>query len=100
LHTVPSAHAVPFSTGVVWQPLAGLQLSVVHTFPSLHVSGVPAVQLPLWHVSAPLHTVPSGQAVPFGTGVVWQPLAGLQLSVVHTFPSLHVSGVPGVQLPL
>jgi hypothetical protein len=90
---------VPFSTGVVWQPLAGLQLSVVHTFPSLHVSAVPAVHTPPWHVSPPLHRLPSAHDEPFGTGAAWQPLAGLQLSVVHTFPSLHVSTVPAVHTP-
>jgi hypothetical protein len=34
------------ATGAVWQPVAGLQLSVVQTLPSLHVSGVPAVHVP------------------------------------------------------
>jgi hypothetical protein len=41
-----SAHAVPFATGVVVQPVAGLQPSVVHTLPSLHTIGEPGVHTP------------------------------------------------------
>jgi hypothetical protein len=99
LQTLLSRHGVPFSTAVVAHPVAGLQLSVVQTFPSLQTSGVPAAQVPLWQVSAPLQTLPSAHAVPFATGVVVQPVAGLQPSVVHTLPSLQTSGVPAVQVP-
>jgi hypothetical protein len=47
LQALASAHEVPFRTGVVVQPVEGLQLSVVHAFPSLQTSAVPAVQVPL-----------------------------------------------------
>jgi hypothetical protein len=90
---------VPFRTAVTAHPVAGLQLSVVHVFPSLQTSAVPAAHVPLWQVSAPLHTFPSAHAVPLATGVVVQPVAGLQPSVVHTFPSLQTSGVPAVHTP-
>jgi hypothetical protein len=73
---------------------------VVQALPSLHVSGVPAVQVPLWHVSVPVHTLASLHVVPFRTGVFTQPDAGLQLSVVHTLLSLQLSGEPAVQTPL
>jgi hypothetical protein len=76
-----------------------LQLSEVQTLLSLQLSGVPAVQVPLWQVSAPLHTVLSGQAVPFVTATFWQPVVALQLSVVHTLLSLQLSGVPAVHVP-
>jgi hypothetical protein len=33
------------------------------------------------------------------TGLVVHPKAGVQLSVVQTFPSLQTSGVPAVQTP-
>jgi len=46
LQTLPSAHDVPFVTAVVVHPVAGVQPSVVQGLPSLHVSGVPAVQAP------------------------------------------------------
>jgi hypothetical protein len=100
LQTSPSAHGVPFVTGVLEHPKTALQLSVVQTLPSLQVSGVPPVQTPAWQVSAPLQTVPSAHAVPFRTGVLAQPVAGLQLSEVQTLPSLQLSGVPVVQVPL
>jgi hypothetical protein len=99
LHTVPSGQAVPFATATFWQPFVALQLSVVHTFPSLQLSGVPAVHTPAWQVSAPLHTVVSVHGVPFSTGVVVQPNVGEQPSVVHTFPSLQTSAVPAVHVP-
>jgi hypothetical protein len=100
LQTLPSLHEVPFSTGALTQPVAGLQLSVVHTFPSLQLSGVPAVHTPLWQISLPLQTLPSAQEVPLATGVVVQPNVGLQLSVVHGLPSLQARGVPAVHTPL
>jgi hypothetical protein len=46
LHTSPSEHDVPFATAVLVQPVEGLQLSVVQTFESSQLSGVPAVQTP------------------------------------------------------
>ena len=44
-----------------------MQESVVHALPSLQLSGVPAVHVPLWQVSFPLHTVASAHEVPFVT---------------------------------
>ena len=99
LHTFASRHGVPLATGLVVHPKAGLQLSVVHTLPSLQTIGVPAVQVPAWHDSAPLHTLLSRHGVPFRTAVAVQPLAGVQPSVVHAFPSLQTSPVPAVQVP-
>jgi hypothetical protein len=100
LHTLLSVHDVPFRTGVVEQPKAGTQLSVVQMLPSLQTSGVPAVHTPVWQVSAPLQTFPSAHGVPFSTAVAEQPLAGAQLSVVQTFASLQTSGVPAAQVPV
>jgi hypothetical protein len=99
LQAFPSVHDVLFGTAGFWQPVVALQLSVVHTFPSLQLGGVPAAQVPAWQVSAPLHTVLSGQAVPLATATFWHPVVGLQLSVVHTLLSLQLSGVPAVQVP-
>src|SRR5262244_1103690 len=59
LQTVPSRHAVPFSTGEVVQPDEGLQPSVVQGLLSLQTSGVPVRQVPPRHVSGPLQTLPS-----------------------------------------
>jgi hypothetical protein len=67
LHGFVSPHGVPFRTGVVVHPEVALQPSTVHALPSLQTSGVPATQVPLWHVSAPLQTVESAQAVPLAT---------------------------------
>ena len=99
LHTVPSAHDVPFGTAVWTHPRAASQLSVVQTLPSLQLSGVPAVHVPFWQVSLPLQTVPSAHELPFRTGVFRQPSTGSQLSVVQTLPSLQLSGVPAVHVP-
>jgi hypothetical protein len=48
-------HDVPFGTLEWEQPDPGLQLSFVHALPSSQLSAVPAVQLPPWQVSVPLH---------------------------------------------
>jgi hypothetical protein len=94
-----SAHEVPFRRGVFWQPNAGSQVSVVQTFESLQLSGVPAVHVLLWQVSAPLQTLPSLHAVPFATPANAHPVAGLQVSVVQGLLSLQTSAVPAVQTP-
>src|SRR5262245_30495315 len=75
-------------TGVYTQPLAALQLSVVHMLLSLHVTGVytqPLVgsQLSVVHMLLSLHVI----------GANTHPVAGLHVSVVHRLRSLHVIGV-------
>ncbi|HVZ75617.1 MAG TPA: hypothetical protein VHJ20_24760 [Polyangia bacterium] len=99
-HTVPFAHDVPFVLFVWLTPLTGSHASVVHGFPSSTVSGVPDVHVPLWHVSAPSHTVPFAHDVPFVLFVWLTPLTGSHASVVHGFPSSTTSGVPDVHAPL
>jgi hypothetical protein len=100
LQKFPSEHEVPLATFAAWQPLVALHESVVHGLPSLQASGVPGVQAPAWHVSSPLHTVPSLQDVPLGALAVWQPLAVLHVSSVHGLPSLQTRAVPAVHVPL
>jgi hypothetical protein len=46
LQRFPSEHEVPLETEVAAHPVVALQLSVVHTLPSLQTSGVPAVHTP------------------------------------------------------
>jgi hypothetical protein len=99
LQTSPSAHGVPFATGVFVQPVSGSQVSVVQTLLSSQLSGAPAVQTPAWQVSSPLQRSPSVHGVPFATGVLEHPKMGSQLSVVQTLPSSQSSGVPAVQAP-
>jgi len=94
-----SPHGVPFGSVVCPQPVTASQVSVVHAFPSLQLSGVPAVHTPAWHVSAPLHTVASAHDVPLATGECWQPATASQPSVVHGFPSLQLRGVPAAHTP-
>jgi hypothetical protein len=99
LHTLASVHDDPLGTAAIWQPDSGAHVSVVHGLPSLQLGAMPALQTPPTQVSAPLQRLPSVHEVPLATGVVWQPAVGLQLSAVHTLPSLQVSGVPAVQTP-
>jgi hypothetical protein len=100
LHTLASGQGVPFRTGALEQPKMASQASVVHALPSLQSSAVPAVQDPPWQVSLPLQTLPSLHAVPLGTAVFVHPESGLQASTVQTLPSLQLSAVPAVQVPL
>src|SRR5438132_787923 len=85
--------------GVWTQPVTALHVSVVQAFPSLQLSGVPAVQIPDWQVSAPLHTLPSLHGVPFATAACWHPASGSQLSVVQGLLSLQLSAVPARHTP-
>jgi hypothetical protein len=67
LQTLPSEQLVPAATFVWVTPFMGSQASVVQGLPSSTVRGVPGWQVPLeLQVSAPLQTLPSGQAVPVG----------------------------------
>jgi len=99
LQALPSEQDVPLATAVCWQPATASQPSTVHGLPSLQLGGVPAVQVPFWQLSAPLHRLPSAQERPFGTAVCLQPVTGSQVSVVHGLPSSQLGGVPGMHVP-
>src|SRR6266850_2173419 len=98
LQTSPSEQEVPSATGVRKQPL-GPQESVVQGLLSSQLRAVPGVQAPALQISSPLQTLPSEQEVPSGSGLLKQPVAGSQASVVQALPSLQTSGVPGAQRP-
>jgi len=103
----PSSHGAPLVTLVFVQPVAGSQPSTVHGSLSSQASGVPGLHEPFWHVSEPLHSLPSSHSE-FALQV--QPAIGvpthcplLQRSgSLHTLPSLQVapSSDGCVQLPL
>src|SRR2546427_660780 len=86
-------------TGVWTHPVTALHVSVVQAFPSLQLSAAPMAHTPAWHVSAPLHTLPSLHEVPFTTARCWQPVTGSQVSAVHGLASLQLRAVPAVQTP-
>jgi hypothetical protein len=95
------AQLVPVATGVWVTPATASHASVVHGFPSSVGSGVPGVQAPDSHVSEPLHTVASLQAVPFGfSGFEQVPLEGLHAPASwHSSLAAQVTGVPAVHVP-
>jgi hypothetical protein len=78
-------------------PLAGLQLSSVHTLPSLQTRGGPPLHVPPPQVSLVVQALLSLQeAVLF----VWKhPVAGLQASSVQTLLSLQSGGGPPLHVP-
>jgi hypothetical protein len=94
-----SAHDVPFVTDAALHPVAGLQESVVHGFPSLQMSGAESVHVPFWQVSVPSQRLASAHWVPLVTFGLAHPVVGLQLSAVQAFPSTQLRGVPGLQVP-
>src|SRR5438094_86878 len=69
LQNRPSEQEVPSGTGLLKQPVAGSQASLVQALPSLQTKGVPGEQAPARQVSAPLQASPSEQEVPSATGV-------------------------------
>ena len=82
---------------VYTHPLAGLQLSSVHTLPSLQLKGGPATHEPPEQVSFVVHALPSVHGAVLLAYT--HPLAGLQLSSVHTLPSLQFRGRPPTHEP-
>src|SRR3990172_2528825 len=78
---------------VYTQPVAGVQVSVVHTLLSLQVIAVPP-QTPAVHTSPLVQALPSLHTVPLATLVNTQPVAGSQVSVVQGMLSLQAIAVP------
>jgi hypothetical protein len=104
LHSDESSQAVPLVFGGFTQvPVASLQAPATWQTPGGgQVTGVPGAQAPFWHVSCPLHFVPSSHAVPLGNcaGVEQVPLAGSQvLAPWQASAPGHVTAVPPVQMP-
>jgi hypothetical protein len=86
--------------GIWIQPRVGSQESFVQALPVLQFSGVPDAHCPCWHVSIPSQTLALPQATPSCTGVLMQPVVGLQESSVHWLLSLQSVGPPLTQVPL
>jgi hypothetical protein len=87
VHVLPSSlQAAELLVNV--HPLVGSHESFVHGLSSLHTSAVPAVQVPAWQVSVPLHALPSLHTVPLVAGAYWH-MPPLHVSVVQALPSLH-----------
>ena len=95
--TSPVVQAFPSSQALVLfvntHPEAGLQLSVVHTLPSLQTTAAPPWHEPPPQVSPDVQAFASSQAAVLF--VKTQPVAGLHVSFVHTLLSLQTTAVPG-----
>src|SRR5439155_2803476 len=94
LQTSPPVQLFPSEQGaavLVWaQPVAELQVSSVHTFPSSQVGAAPPRHLPPPHLSLVVQAFPSlHRAV---LCVSKQPVAGLQVSAGQTLPSSQSAG--------
>ena len=80
VHALPSSQAVPLTTAACVTPPTGSQASAVQALPSSKEGAAEVMQVPLWHDSWPLQTVPSSQAVPSGAvGFEHAPVAASQL---------------------
>ena len=103
LHWSLSAQEVPFGLlGFEQVPVAGSHVPAPWQVSlATQVTDVPGVQVPAWHVSAPLHWSLSAQEVPFGLlGFEHWPFDGLHVPASwHESLARHVTGVPGVQVP-
>src|SRR5207244_1018879 len=111
-HVVPGTHRPPLQTSppvqlfpseqgaalLVWtQPVAELQVSSVHTFPSSQLSAGPPTQPPLLQVSLVVQPFPSVHGAVL---VLWtQPVLGLQVSSVQTLPSSQLGARPPTHTP-
>jgi hypothetical protein len=93
-HASPTVQAFPSEHMAVLlvkeHPVTGSQLSSVHGLPSLQTSGVPAVQVPAWHVSSPLHRLVSAQLTPVSCEKAHCPFES-QDSAVQGFESVHAT---------
>ncbi len=83
----PSLHASRL--GVWVQPTTGAQVSLVQGFPSSHCAGCIGVPTHLARVQWSLSVQALLSSHNAEVGVNTQPIAGVQLSLVHTFLSSH-----------
>jgi len=101
VHAFPSLQPVPFAlfTGA-GQPVAGTHAPIVWHWSVVHVTAVPFVQVPDWHVSPVVQAFASLHVVPFAlfTGA-GQPVAGTHAPIVWHWSVVHVTVVPFVQVP-
>ena len=95
VHKLPSLHGRLFVAAM--QPVLVLQVSVVQGLPSSQLSMAPDWHWPPWHASPMVQALPSEQAPEITLNT--QPLAGAQLSLVHTLPSLHAIAAPETHTP-
>jgi len=95
VHALPSSHAPVLAA--LLHPAAGSQVSVVQTLRSSQLGAAPPTHVPRLQVSLVVHALPSSQGAAFG--VATQPIAGSQVSLVQTFPSLQFGAAPPMQAP-
>src|SRR3990172_3473892 len=95
VHAFPSAHVAELLTYA--HPVVGSQLSSVHTFPSSQLGAGPPTQIPPSQASPVVQASPSMQGAVLFTWT--QPVAGSQLSSVHTLPSSQSGAGPPTQIP-
>jgi len=104
VHALPSLHDVPFAaTGLLHAPVAVLHVPATwHASLAAHVTGLPPVHVPAWHVSLCVHAFPSLHDVPFAaTGFEHAPVAVLHVPATwHASLAAHVTGLPPVHVPL
>jgi hypothetical protein len=88
----PSSHGAPTATGFEHTPVALLHTPTVwHASMAVQVTGIPAVQTPIWQVSAPLQAFPSLQPIPLPIGVWVHVPSGPQASAVQGLPSSQLT---------
>jgi hypothetical protein len=99
VHLLLSVHGVlscKFEWAHCW--FAGLQVSAVHGLLSSQFTPMPP-HFPAVHLSPMVQALPSSQGVSSILFTLEQPVIELQLSTVQSLLSLHVTGVPALQLP-
>jgi hypothetical protein len=100
---LPSLQAVPLdAVGFEQVPVLGLHVPATwHGSLALHVTVLPAVQTPAWHVSFESQRLPSLHVVPLAaSGFEQTPVAGLHVPARwHWSLAVHVTVLPAVQTP-
>jgi hypothetical protein len=98
-----SLHVAPFAaTGFEQVPLVGSHVPATwHWSDAVHVTVLPATQLPAWQVSFFVQALPSLHVVPFAAaGFEHAPLVGSQVPTTwHWSDAVQVTGLPPTQLP-
>src|SRR5688500_2530934 len=97
VHSLLSEQGAVFGVKTHPPGVAGLQMSSVQKFPSSQLGAGPPTQAPAAQVSLVVHSLLSEHGAVLGVKTQPPGVAGLQVSLVQTLPSLQTGAGPPTQ---
>ena len=99
VQALPSSQELPLALRGLEQTPPEQVPAVWHWSSAVHVTGVPLVQVPAWHVSPVVQALPSSQVVPLAFVGLEQTPPEQVPAEWHWSSAVHVMGFPPTQVP-